>query len=80
MGLYKAGQEHQEEQREEEAPGWLEHRSPPNSAGESTQEGSGEAGKRVDGTVPCIKVPGSRLCVSKAATLLLSQGQTRSQL
>ena len=48
--------------------------------GESTQEGWGEAGTRVDGTPALIKLPGSRLSVSRAGTLPLAQSWVRSQL
>lgn len=79
LRVYKSGLEHPAEQRSE-APGQQQRHPPPSSTGESTQEGWGEAGTRVDGTPALIKLPGSRLSVSRAGTLPLAQSWVRSQL
>lgn len=79
LRVYKSGLEHPAERRSE-ASGQHQHHPPPSSAGETTQEGRGEAGTRVDGTPTLIKLPGSHLSVSGAETLPLAQSWVRSQL
>lgn len=69
LRVYKSGLEHPAEQRSE-APGQQQRHTPPSSAGESTQEGKGEAGMRVDGTPALIKLPGSHLSVSALGPFL----------